>query len=166
METVFLALVGGFLSMDHQESPSACLSEGFAQNLSRQAPCTSKRRLKLVLPGCQCFDIRCVSVAATVFAPEDALEEGDPVGWKPSELRMRLCPLGFGGPCANLQNLGQHSTQPINAPAGPTDTCTQACLQLRCHHALAFGLAPLVFFTHTEAHSRHLFKKHLRLPWW
>ena len=124
------------LSMDHQESPSACLSEGFAQTLSRQAPCTSKRRLKLVLPGCQCFDIRCVSTAATVFAPEDALEEDDPVGWKPSELRMRLCPLGFGGPCANLQNLGQHSTQPISAPAGPTDTCTQACLQLRCHHAL------------------------------
>ena len=129
--------IGGWiLSMDHQESPSACLSEGFAQTLSRQAPCTSKRRLKLVLPGCQCFDIRCVSTAATVFAPEDALEEDDPVGWKPSELRMRLGPLGFGGPCANLQNLGQHSTQPINAPAGPTNTCTQACLQLRCHHAL------------------------------
>ena len=83
-EPVFLALAGGFLSMDHQESPSACLSEGFAQNLSRQAPSTSRRRFKLVIPGSQCFDIRCVSVAPTVFALEDALEEGDPVGWSPS----------------------------------------------------------------------------------
>ena len=135
-EPVFLALAGGFLSMDHQESPSACLSEGFAQNLSRQAPSTSRRRFKLVIPGSQCFDIRCVSVAPTVFALEDALEEGDPVGWSPSELRMRLWPLGFGGPCANVQKAGQHSTHPTNAPAGHTDTHIQACLQLCCHHAL------------------------------
>ena len=102
IKPVFLALAGGFLSMDHQESPSACLSEGFAKNLSRQAPSISRRRLKLVIPGSQCFDIRCVSMAPTVFALEDALEEGDPVGWRPSELRMRLWPLGFWGPCANM----------------------------------------------------------------
>ena len=29
----------------------------------------------------------------------------------------------------------------------------------------ALGLAPLVIFTHTEVHSRHLFKKHVRPPW-
>ena len=133
---MFLALAGGFLSMDHQGSPSTCLSEGFAQNLSRQPPCTSSGRLKLVIPGSQCFGIKCVSVAPTVFGLEDALKEGDPVSWRPSELRMRLWPLGFGGPCANLQKAGQHSMQPMNAPAGHTDTHTQACLQLCCHHAL------------------------------